>query len=72
MRLQKLLAMKQKVENGATLVDSDLDFLQKAMSDGRHVMTLLDKRTEYLELETKVLEIYKEIIEKDVQIVKGS
>lgn len=71
-RLPKLFAMKQKIDNGVPLDDSDLNFLEKAMSDGRQVMTLIDKHPEYQELATKVLALYKEIIEKALQIEKGS
>ena len=70
-RLPRLLAIKQKVDEGVALNDSELDFLEKAVTDGRSVMTLIDKHPEYQELATKVLALYKEIIEKALQLEQG-
>lgn len=71
-RLPKLFAMKQKLDEGKPLDDTELDFLEKTMVNGREVMAMIDKHPEYQELATKVMALYKEIIDKALQLEKRS
>ena len=70
-RLPKLLAMKEKVDKGNPLNDKELDFLKKTVSDSGQVMNMIDKHSQYQELATKVMTLYKEIIEKALEVEKS-
>jgi hypothetical protein len=71
-RLPKLLAMKKKVDEGVPLGDNELDFLKKTVKDSHQIMGLVDRHPEYQELATKVIELYKEIVDKALKIEKGT
>lgn len=70
-RLPKLLAMKEKVDKGNPLNDKELDFLKKTVSDSGQVMNMIDKHPQYQELATKVMTLYKEIIDKALEVEKS-
>jgi len=71
-RLPRLLSLKEKVDKGESLDDLELDFLEKAMADARKVMPLIERHPEYQTLSVKVVELYKEITDKALQIEKSS
>ena len=71
-RLPRLLALKDKVDEGSSLDDLDLDFLEKSIADARKVIPIIDRHPEYQSLATKVMELYKDISEKALKIEKGS
>ena len=66
-RLPRLLAMKQKVDNGDSLEDHELDFLEQAITDGRKLLPLIDKHPEYQSLAAQVMELCKDISDKALQ-----
>ena len=70
-RLPRLLALKKKVDEGSTLDDLDLDFLEKSIADARKVIPIIDRHPEYQSLATQVMELYKDISGKVLQIEKG-
>ncbi len=67
-RLPRLLAIKEKVEGGHSLDDFDVDFLEKSMKDARSFMPIIDRHPEYQSLAAKVMELYKSISEKALEI----
>ena len=71
-RLPKLLAIKEKVDGGHSLDDFDVDFLEKAMADARSFIPVIDRHPEYQQLAAKVMELYKTISEKALEIEKNS
>ena len=71
-RLPRLLALKKKVYEGSSLDDLDLDFLENSITDARKVVPIIDRHPEYQSLATKVMELYKDISEKALQIEKSS
>jgi hypothetical protein len=71
-RLPRLLDLEKKVDAGEPLLDEDLDFLENAIVDGRKAIPLIDRHPEYQQLATQVIELYKKITEKALQIEKGS
>lgn len=70
-RLPRLLALKEKVDAGESLIDEDLDFLENAIVDARKAIPLIDRHPEYQSLAAQVMELYKDISEKALQIEKG-
>ena len=70
-RLPRLLALKKKVDEGSSLDDLDLGFLEKSIADARKVIPIIDRHPEYQSLATQVMELYKDISGKALQIEKG-
>jgi hypothetical protein len=71
-RLPRLLVIKEKVEGGRSLDDIDVDFLEKSMEDARNIMPIIDRHPEYQSLAAKVVELYKSISEKALEIETNS
>jgi len=71
-RLPRLLDIKDKVDAGESLLNEDLDFLENAIVDARKAIPLLDRHPKYQAMAAKVMELYKNITDKALQIEKGS
>ena len=71
-RLPRLLAIKERVDAGTPLDDVDIEFLESSLKDGRKIIPLLDRHPEYQELSAKVMSLYKEIMDKAMQIETNS
>lgn len=71
-RLPRLLALKKKVEEGSSLDDRDLDFLENSIIDARKILPIIDRHPKYQPLAAQVVELYKDISDKALQIEKGS
>ena len=71
-RLPRLLALKKKVDEGSSLDDLDLDFLENSITDARKAIPIIDRNPEYQSLAAQVMALYKDISEKALQIEKGS
>lgn len=71
-RLPRLLAINEKVDTGKPLDDMDLEFLESSIMDARKAIPLIDRNPEYQHLATQVIELYKNITDKALQIEKKS
>ena len=71
-RLPRLLDIEKKVDAGEPLLDEDLAFMEDAIIDGRKAMPLIDRHPEYQNLAVQVVELYKKITDKALQIEKRS
>ena len=71
-RLPRLLAIKEKVDGGNKLEDFDLDFLEQSMADAKNIIPIIDRRPAYQPLAAKVMDLYKAITEKALEIEKKS
>ncbi len=66
-RLPIALTLKEKVDRGEKLNDSDLAFLEKVLSDSNRIKPLIKRHPEYHSLATKMVHLYSEITEKAVE-----
>ena len=71
-RLPRLLDIKEKVDGGHPLDDFDVDYLEKSMEDARSFIPVIDRHPEYQPLAAKVMDLYKTISEKALEIEKNS
>lgn len=62
--LPRALGMKEKVERGETLEESEVEFLANILADIRTLHPLLERHPEFEVLGTKALGLYTEITEK--------
>ena len=63
-RLPRLLEIKQHVDAGDLLSDSDLDFLKQVNKDARNNEYLAIRNPKWQELYAKAIHLHEEIVEK--------
>lgn len=66
-RLPRALSLKEKVDQGDTLDDYDISFLEEAFVDARKAQPLVERHPEWEALATKIIHLYKEITEKALE-----
>ena len=71
-RLPRLLDIQKKVDEGTSLNDRDLDFLESSIKDANKIIPIIDRHPEYQKLAIQVMTLYKDITEKALQIEKST
>ena len=66
-RLPRAAALKEKVDAGELLNDSELRLIREVQNDANQVRGLLERHPEYTELAAGALEMWNEIREKDAE-----
>ena len=66
-RLPRALALKDKVDSGEVLNDTDLSFLRRAMNDAKDLNPILERNPEYLELRNKAVGLLDQILNKHAE-----
>jgi hypothetical protein len=63
-RLPRVTEIKQKLDQGDTLNNFDIEYLGEALNDARNLMPYLDRHPEYEPLVAKVIHYYKIITDE--------
>jgi len=71
-RLPRALKMKEKVDSGELLNDDDHNLLKEVFADAGRIKQLVDRNPEYQELYERGFNLWKEIIDKDLENNKKS
>jgi hypothetical protein len=66
-RLPRALKIKEKVDSGELLADSDIQFLKLVLADASAVGHLAERNTEYAGLVAKLIALYDEITKKALE-----
>ena len=66
-RLPRALALKEKLDQGETLNDFDIAFLEEVFTDARNLKPLLQQHPEYEGLASKMMGLYREITAKALE-----
>jgi hypothetical protein len=66
-RLPRALALKKKVDEGGTLDDSDIKFLERVLADTSSVTGIADRHPELQSLIAKLAGLYNEITRKALE-----
>ncbi len=66
-RLPRALALKKKVDSGELLNDYDHNLIEEVLKDTSQISSLIERNPEYKDLAAKVINLWNEIIEKDIE-----
>ena len=70
-RLPRALDLKERVDQGELLSESDMAFLKEVFEDSKHIKPLLDRHPEYQPLAAQVMELYHLITEQALKNEEG-
>jgi len=71
-RLPRALDIKERVDRGELLNDSDIEFLEHVFADASKARPVIDKHPEWHELVTRLLSLYTEITDRALENEKAS
>ena len=70
-RLPRALDLKEKVDQGETLNEFDIQFLERVLNDAQEVHNLVDRHPEWQDLVARLIHLYNEITEKALENEKA-
>ncbi len=66
-RLPRALELQKRVNEGATLTEYDIVFLEQVFADSKNMATLIDRHPEYQTLVNKAANLYHKITAKALE-----
>jgi len=70
-RLPRALDLKEKVDQGETLNDIDIAFLEEVFANAKKLGPLLERHDEFQKLVAQAIDLYKDITEKALENEKN-
>ncbi|UTV30270.1 hypothetical protein [Photobacterium atrarenae] len=70
-RLPRALSIKERVDNGETLNELDIQFLKEVLEDAQRAMPLMERHPEWQSLAASLINLYKEITDKALENEKN-
>ena len=71
-RLPRAQRLLEKVNDGSTLSDSDIRFLKRVFRDSRSNQSLFKRNPELIDLVSRFIDLYAEIVAKALENEKSS
>lgn len=71
-RLPQAQAIKAKVDKGEVLSEGDMAFLSQVFADAQYVKPLLHNQPKWQPLVSRIVSLYKEIMDKALENEQGS
>ena len=66
-RLPRAQSMKKKVDAGELLDDYDHKYIKELQKDASEIKPIIERNPEYKELAVNIINLWNEIIEKDIE-----
>jgi hypothetical protein len=70
-RLPRAQRLLEKVNDGSTLSDSDIRFLKRVFNDSRSNQSLFKRNPEFIDLISRFIDLYAEIVAKALENEKS-
>ena len=70
-RLPRAHRLLEKVNDGSTLSDSDIRFLKRVFNDSRSNQSLFKRNPEFIDLISRFIDLYSEIVAKALENEKS-
>ena len=70
-RLPRAQRLLEKVNDGSTLSDNDIRFLKRVFNDSRSNQSLFKRNPEIIDLVSRFIDLYAEIVEKALENEKS-
>lgn len=71
-RLPRTLAIKERVDSGERLTDSDIDFLKNALEEAQSGLKFVARNPEFQTLGVQIVQLYDDIVSKATENEKGA
>lgn len=63
-RLPRVLDMKKRVDQGETLTDDDIEFLDEVYADSQKILPFAERNPKWQDLTSRAIALYGEVTEK--------